>query len=178
MLNQAFLSKIFISGPITIGRGELAQTIYDWLLVKTVAFDFKINTLRRGRRFIAVLSELGGYQCCSIPNALFSVFTGNQTLLLYIKPVMILNLTLICRGMVIFEGTWEKGPSKCKFSGKLACSKANLSNSRGKKPARSDWIMWSCDRAQQPMRVWTGKYDLSTTTTTQSVVRIWTGKYY
>ena len=67
---------MFKLGPITIGRGEQAETIYDWLLVKTVAFDFKINKLSRGRRFVAVLSDLGGYRCCSIPNALFAVYTG------------------------------------------------------------------------------------------------------
>ena len=70
-------------GPITISRGEVAQTIYDWILVKTVAFDFKITSRSRGRRFIAVLSDIGGYRCCSIRNAMFSVFLGNQTLLLY-----------------------------------------------------------------------------------------------
>ena len=71
---------MLLSGPITISRGELAETIYDWLLMKTVAFDFKINKISRGRRFIAVLSDLGGYRCCSIPNALFAVYSGNQTL--------------------------------------------------------------------------------------------------
>ena len=78
---------MFKSGPITIGRGEQAETIYDWLLVKTVAFDFKINKLSRGRRFVAVLSDLSGYRCCSIPNALFAVYTGNQTLLLNLRQV-------------------------------------------------------------------------------------------
>ena len=73
-------SSIF-QGPIKISRGEVAQTIYDWILVQTVAFDFKIKSRSRGRRFIAVLSDIGGYRCCSIRNALFSVFSGNQILL-------------------------------------------------------------------------------------------------
>ena len=74
--NHIFLH---IQGPIPISRGEVAQTIYDWILVKTVAFDFKIISRSRGRRFIAALSDIGGYRCCSIRNALFSVFSGNQT---------------------------------------------------------------------------------------------------
>ena len=63
-------------GPITISRGEVAQTIYDWILVKTVAFDFKITSRSRGRRSIAVLSDIGGYRCCSIGNAMFSIYLG------------------------------------------------------------------------------------------------------
>ena len=67
-------------GPIPIRRGEVAETIYDWGLTKTVAFDFKITKRSRGKKMIAVLSDLGGYRCCSFRNALFSVSLGSQTL--------------------------------------------------------------------------------------------------
>lgn len=90
---------MFKSGPITIGRGELAETIYDWLLVKTVAFDFKINKISRGRRFVAVLSDLGGYRCCSIPNALFAVYSGNQTFLLNLRQMPVVSIFAIFNQM-------------------------------------------------------------------------------
>ena len=70
------LSLHALQGPIKISRGEVAQTIYDWILVKTVAFDFKITSRSRGRRSIAVLSDIGGYRCCSIGNAMFSIYLG------------------------------------------------------------------------------------------------------
>ena len=76
--NKKKYNHLYIQGPIPISRGEVAQTIYDWILVQTVAFDFKINSRSRGRRSIAALSDIGGYRCCSIRNAMFSVFSGNQ----------------------------------------------------------------------------------------------------
>ena len=80
---EVVCSKVISSlklGPIPIRRGEVAETIYDWGLTKTVAFDFKITKRSRGKKMIAVLSDLGGYRCCSFRNALFSVSLGSQTL--------------------------------------------------------------------------------------------------
>jgi len=97
-------------GPITISRGEVAQTIYDWTLVKTVAFDFKIKSRSRGRRSIAVLSDIGGYRCCSLRNAMFSVMIGWRRLILSIYGRPRIKLALLLRSWYRVEV--HQGPPK------------------------------------------------------------------
>ena len=67
-----------------------------------MAFDFKIKSRSRGRKSIAVLSDIGGYRCCSIRNAMFSVMIGNQILF---SSVIIQNLL---EKFVIIQNLLEK----------------------------------------------------------------------
>ena len=63
-------------GLVTIKAGMVVERVFDWFLVNTVAFDFKINSRGSGKQSIAVLSDLPDKRCCSRRAAMFSVMLG------------------------------------------------------------------------------------------------------
>ena len=76
---------VFLSdGPRSIRKGLLVQPIYDWLIVRSLSFDFKITGgSRRGRRgrtkTVAVISaESRRRSCCSAKNATLGVWIGES----------------------------------------------------------------------------------------------------
>ena len=77
------LSCVLTDGPRSIRKGLLVRPIYDWLIVRSLSFDFKITggsrRRRRGRtKTVAVISAESRRRCCSAKKATLGVWIGES----------------------------------------------------------------------------------------------------
>ena len=74
------LEMILSKGTLSIRTGLLARPIYDWYLLRSLSFDFKISKGggRRTRTVAVISDEARKRSCCNAKKAILGVWIGKE----------------------------------------------------------------------------------------------------